>query len=91
MVSPDTHGDQKRVSDVLDLELQAIISLLMWVPGIKRGTFGKEASILNHRVALPALVIKYDVETRGFFELCQDLFINFYFKVSFADTTSYLL
>ena len=34
-VYPDTHGGQKRVSDVLDLDLQTIISLLMWVPGIK--------------------------------------------------------
>lgn len=79
------------MSDVLDLDLQTIISLLMWVPGIKRGSFGKAASILNHRVALPALVIKYDIETHRFFELCQDLFINFYFKVSFTDTTSYML
>lgn len=79
------------MSDVLDLDLQTIISLLMRVPGIKRGSFGKAASILNHRVALPALVIKHGIETHRFFELCQGLFINFYFKVSFTDTTSYML
>lgn len=51
------------MSDILDLDLQTVISLLIWEPRIKRGSFGKAASILNHRVALPALVIKYGIET----------------------------
>lgn len=57
-MSVDLHGDQRRASDPLDLELQRDVSYMVWVPGTKPGSSAKAAGAFNHRVissAPPAL------------------------------------
>lgn len=47
--SVDLHGDQRRASDPLDLELQRAVGYMVWVPGTKPGSSAKVAGTLNHR------------------------------------------
>lgn len=45
----DAHGDwKKKVSEALQLELQAVVSILTWVPGTERRFSGRSASTLKH-------------------------------------------
>ena len=41
-VSVGAHGSQKKVSDPLELELQVVVSCLIWVLEIKVGSFIRE-------------------------------------------------
>jgi hypothetical protein len=40
---------QKRTPDALQLELQMVVRLPMWVLGTELGSFARAASVLNHR------------------------------------------
>ena len=40
-------GDQKRASDPLELELEVVVSPLMWVLGTELGSSARTACILN--------------------------------------------
>lgn len=42
-----TLGDQKRLSNPLELELQEVVSYLVWVLGIELGSFEKLGHALN--------------------------------------------
>lgn len=43
-----THVGQRRMPDPLELELQVVVSLLMWVLGVKLESSERAASDLNH-------------------------------------------
>jgi hypothetical protein len=46
-------GGQKRASDPLELELQAVVSCLVWVMGSELRPSGRAVSDLNHWVVTP--------------------------------------
>jgi hypothetical protein len=48
------HRGQKRVSDLLGLALQVVMSCLMWVLGIKLRSSGRADSALKHQAIFPA-------------------------------------
>lgn len=51
---PGEDGDQKRVSDPLDMELQVIMSCLMWALGTELGSSIKAESAFNSGIISPA-------------------------------------
>lgn len=52
-------GGQKRVLDSLELKLQMVVSLWMWVLGIKPVLSTRATSPLNHWTVFPALTFAF--------------------------------
>lgn len=42
------HGDQNRILDPVELELEVVVSHPMWVLGIKLRFYGRAISVLHH-------------------------------------------
>lgn len=47
MSMPGAYRGQKRVSDPLELELQEVVSHLIWMLGIELRSYGRAVSALN--------------------------------------------
>lgn len=56
-VCADDQRGQKRVLDLLVLELQAVVCCPTWVPETELRPSGRPAHTLNRRVISPALII----------------------------------
>ena len=63
------YGKQKRVSGALELELQAILSPMIWVLGTKPGYSAKAGSDLNHRA------ISFSPDLIIFISVCVHIFV----------------
>jgi hypothetical protein len=56
-MSVGSHGGQRRASDSLELELQAVISCPTWALEFTFQSDPREASVLNHRGISPAQIL----------------------------------
>lgn len=54
-MSTGIRGVQEKATDTLELELQAVVSCLMWVLGTEPGSFGRAANTLSHWAIASAL------------------------------------
>lgn len=54
-VGVDAYRNQKRASNPWELDLQTVVSLLMWVPGLKFHSSARGASALSHWAHLSLL------------------------------------
>lgn len=63
-----TPRDQGRGLDALELGLQAIVSHLVWVLGIKLGSFGRAVSAVNHWTLYPmSFIFRKDKKVKDIF------------------------
>ena len=86
-IGADTHRALKRAPDSLELELQVVVSHLMWVLGMESRSSARATHALKHLAISPAPGLNFDQESSWIFiAFCRGIsynnkFINYELKL----------